>query len=92
MANVEAGAERRRHLDLRRQADRLRARPPRPPTPTRALERELARNARHVAARERMEGRSMVRGLVLLALMALLAGIARAGLDRVFVHGWWNQW
>jgi hypothetical protein len=35
---------------------------------------------------------SVARGLVALGLLALLASMARAGLDRVFVHGWWRQW
>ncbi len=32
----------------------------------------------------------MVRGLILLAVVLLMGSAARAGLDRVFVHGWWR--
>jgi hypothetical protein len=32
----------------------------------------------------------MVRGLILIALLMLAGSIARAGLERVFVHGWWR--
>ena len=32
----------------------------------------------------------MVCGLLLLVLLILLLSIARAGLDRVFPHGWWR--
>jgi hypothetical protein len=33
-----------------------------------------------------------MRGLIILAVLALLVSIARAGLGRVFVPGWWRQW
>jgi hypothetical protein len=62
------------------------------PAPTRALEREREARRSHFQAREQLERRSAARGLLLLAMVALLASIARAGLVRVFVHGWWNQW
>jgi hypothetical protein len=73
-------------------AEKVEARPPRPPGTTRALELGRATRRSHYEARERLERRSVLRGLILLAVLALLAGIARAGLRRVFVHGWWNQW
>jgi hypothetical protein len=34
----------------------------------------------------------MVRGLLLLALVVLVASFWRAGLDRVFLPGWWWHW
>jgi fatty acid desaturase len=34
--------------------------------------------------------RSAVRGLLMLALLVLVLSIARAGLGRVFVPGWWR--
>ncbi len=49
----------------------------------------------HRLRREAADNRqklSVARGLVALGLLALLASMARAGLDRVFVHGWWRQW
>jgi hypothetical protein len=33
-----------------------------------------------------------VRGLVLLALAALLFAVLRAGVGRVFTPGWWRLW
>jgi hypothetical protein len=64
----------------------------RPPQPTPALEQSRVELREHRSAREALERRSVVRGLVVLAVVALVASIARAGLDRVFVHGWWRQW
>jgi hypothetical protein len=43
-------------------------------------------------AADKRQRLSVARGLVALGLLALLASMARAGLDRVFVHGWWRQW
>jgi hypothetical protein len=40
--------------------------------------------------RETIERRSMVRGLILLAVLVMVVSMARAGLDRVFIHGWWR--
>jgi hypothetical protein len=33
-----------------------------------------------------------VRGLILLALAALLFAVLRAGVERVFTPGWWRFW
>jgi len=33
-----------------------------------------------------------VRGLLLLALAALLFAVLRAGMERVFTPGWWRLW
>jgi hypothetical protein len=33
-----------------------------------------------------------VRGLILLALAALLFAVLRAGVGRVFTPGWWRLW
>jgi hypothetical protein len=33
-----------------------------------------------------------MRGLVLLALVALLFAVLRAGVGRVFTPGWWRLW
>jgi hypothetical protein len=40
--------------------------------------------------REKIERRSVVRGLMLMAVVVLVGSIAHAGLDRVFLHGWWR--
>jgi hypothetical protein len=67
-----------------------RAEPPRIPAPTASQKRAELERRVYVHKREQMEHRSLVRGLLLLALLVLAAGIARAGLDRVFVPGWWR--
>jgi len=64
----------------------------RPPQATLALERAQVERQEHRTEREVLERRSVVRGLIVLAVVALLVSVARAGLDRVFVHGWWRQW
>ena len=67
-----------------------RAEPPRIPAPTSTQERaELERKA-YFHQREQLEHRSLVRGLLLLALLVLAVSIVRAGLDRVFLPGWWR--
>ncbi len=64
----------------------------RPPQPTPELEGAREQQQKHRNKREAMERRSVVRGLIVLAVLAMGWSIARAGLDRVFVHGWWRQW
>ena len=72
------------------QESRYRAAPPRVPAATPALEREDAKRQAYLQERERLEQRSLLRALLLLALVVLVASFARAGLARVFVHGWWK--
>jgi hypothetical protein len=67
-----------------------RAEPPRPPAPTASVERARAADALYQQDREREQRRSLLRGLLWLALFALIFSIARAGLHRVFVPGWWR--
>ncbi len=69
-----------------------RAEPPRPPalSPT-ALQRD-AEHAGYLRDRRRLEHRSVLRGLILLALAALILSLLRAGSDRAFPAGWWRQW
>jgi hypothetical protein len=69
-----------------------RAAPPRVPEPTRALLADRAAAMERRREREGIERRSMVRGLLVIAALVLVLSIARAGLDRVFVPGWWRQW
>ena len=69
-----------------------RALPPRPPS---LNERDQRQERRRVDARRtrlRREQRSLLRGLLLLALLVLLVSLARAGFGRLFVPGWWRQW
>ena len=68
------------------------ARSPRVPEPSVALLQARAAAAEHRARREGMERRSVVRGLMLLALVVLVLSMAHAGWGRVFVPGWWRQW
>ena len=72
-----------------------RAAPPQPPQPTRALQRAREQQRVYTQGRARLERHGMVRGLLLLALEALVFSAVRAGhagLDRLFVPGWWRQW
>ncbi len=69
-----------------------RAAPPEPPQPSRALQRELEAKAEVRRQGERVERRGMVRGLLLLAVVVLLASFWRAGFERVFLPGWWRHW
>jgi hypothetical protein len=41
---------------------------------------------------EQLERRRQVRGLLLLVALVLLFTILRAGVHRVFTHGWWRLW
>lgn len=36
--------------------------------------------------------RRQVRGLLLIALVAIVFAILRAGMHRVFTTGWWRLW
>jgi hypothetical protein len=67
-----------------------RADPPRIPPSTRSLDRAAQDKQIYLRKREGLESRSIVRGLILLALLVLIASMARAGFGRVFVAGWWR--
>lgn len=67
-----------------------RAAPPRLPELTPAAKHNLEANASYRREREQVERRSVVRGLILIILLVLAASMLRAGLGRVFVHGWWR--
>ena len=67
-----------------------RAATPRLPQPTPAMKRQPQAHEVYCGEREQIERRSVVRGLLLMALLALSISIVRSGLDRVFVHGWWR--
>ena len=41
---------------------------------------------------EQLERRRQVRGLLLLAVAAILFAILRAGRHNVFTPGWWRLW
>jgi hypothetical protein len=69
-----------------------RAAPPRAPRASAELESAREEHAAYVHGRERAERFGFLRALLVLAVIVLVASIWRAGLDRVFVHGWWRQW
>jgi hypothetical protein len=68
-----------------------RAEPPRGPVASPAQQREIERMDTR-DARLRLERRSLLRGLLLIAVLVLLASLMRAEPGRLFVHGWWRQW
>ena len=72
--------------------DEYRAEAPRAPEPSRALQKARAAQDAYRVERGQVERRGMTRGLLLLALIVLLLSFGRAGLERVFVHGWWRHW
>jgi hypothetical protein len=74
------------------EAGERRAEPPQPPAKSAELLRQDAERAKWMRARLRVEQRSLLRGLLLLAVVILLASLAHAGFGRLFVAGWWRQW
>lgn len=69
-----------------------RAEPPRPPALRERDERLERERKEELRARVRREQQSLLRGLILLAVVILIASLARAGCGRLFVPGWWRQW
>jgi hypothetical protein len=74
-----------------RSADRP-AEPPRPPVLSEREQRGETERLDRLRKRAGLERRSLLRGLILLAVVILIASLARAGFDRLFVSGWWRQW
>jgi len=60
------------------------------PAPSRGLKRKREEFRFYRVGREAVERRSMVRGLIFLAVVVIVLSIVRAGLERVFVPGWWR--
>ena len=69
-----------------------RAQPPRPSALTPEQQRHEKTRIDALRARVRLEQRSLLRGLIFLAVVILIVSLARAGLDRLFVPGWWREW
>ena len=67
-----------------------RATPPRLPELIPSLDRDRLAFKHYRTDREKVERRSVVRGLMLMAILVLLGSMVRAGLGRVFVQGWWR--
>lgn len=68
------------------------AQPPGPATLGATALKAQAETRTYLQGRERLEHRSVLRGLLLLAVIALLVGLYRADAGRVFFSGWWRQW
>jgi hypothetical protein len=73
------------------QVDPRAAPPPQPPVATPALNQALAEQRIYLDAQALIARRSTTRGLILLGLIALFASIARTGVHRVFLPGWWRH-
>lgn len=69
-----------------------RADPPRPAALTERDQRRESTRLEKLNSRLRIEQRSMLRGLILLAVVILIASLTRAGFGRLFVPRWWTQW
>jgi hypothetical protein len=69
-----------------------RAAPPAIPAATQRQQRELAELGTYHREREDVERRRQLRGLLLLALVVIVASIVRAGFGRVFPASWWHLW
>lgn len=69
-----------------------RAEPPRPPALTEREQRRESARIDRLNARVRLEQRSLLRGLILLAVVILIVSLMRAGFGRLFVPRWWTQW
>lgn len=69
-----------------------RSQPPHPPKLGPAALERAAEAEMYLRDREKLERRSVLRGLLLLALLALLVTLYRADADRIFFSGWWRQW
>lgn len=69
-----------------------RAQPARPPALSEREQRRESARLEKLRGRVQIEQRSLLRGLILLALIILIFSLMRAGLDRIFVPGWWRQW
>ena len=69
-----------------------RAQPPRPPALTPEQQRREDTRMKALGERLKLEQRSLLRGIILLAVVILIVSVAKAGLDRLFVPGWWREW
>ena len=69
-----------------------RAEPPRAPALSERDKRDESLRKDRLRTRVAREQRSLLRGLLLLAVVILIFSLARAGFGRWFVPGWWRQW
>lgn len=69
-----------------------RAERPRPPVLSEREQRRESARIETLKGRVRLEQRSLLRGLILLAVVILIVSLVRAGFGRLFVPRWWSQW
>ncbi|HEX5285190.1 MAG TPA: hypothetical protein VFW30_13795 [Bryocella sp.] len=72
--------------------EHCRAEPPRPPALSERDERNERARKKTLSARLGREQQSLLRGLILLAVVILILSLVRAEFGRLFVPGWWRQW
>jgi hypothetical protein len=58
----------------------------------RPVDTRQANQGKQIPSAEQRERRRQVRGLLLLAALAIVFAILRAGVHRVFTTGWWRLW
>jgi hypothetical protein len=56
------------------------------------IEKALRRKVTSKTTAEHLLRRRQLRGMLCLALAAILFAILRAGIHRVFTAGWWRLW
>lgn len=66
--------------------------PPIAPTLTGSARRAGEQQRSYLQKREIAERRSMLRGLIVLALFVLIFAALHSGVSRAFPAGWWRQW
>ena len=66
--------------------------PPVAPSLSRAELRAAQDQATYRQRREVLERRSVLRGLILLAVLIVLFAVMHGGAGRAFPSGWWRQW
>jgi hypothetical protein len=54
------------------------------------MERARQKSEAYRIHREGLERRSVVRGVLIVVCAILVFSVARAGLGRVFISGWWR--
>jgi hypothetical protein len=67
-----------------------RAGQPRIPEPTPIQQRSAQKHQQYMRGREALERASILRGLVLVAVLVMIFSLWHAGLHRAFVPGWWH--
>ena len=62
------------------------------PALSRGAARAIAEQESRWRASEEAERRSMLRGLILLAILVSLIALAHHGMENAFPAGWWHRW